>query len=375
MKSRVAIVPKQQMNILIDLLAQSVSALSGGGEQRMKNFNIGRFFLAVGYCLTSYVLAMEPPPSRSKPLNFVKHRAWEVVSFNQRNQLELACFTGNYDLVREILEGDFIKEFECEFVSSEVCRFQSIPKKDSSQRSCKDALNRSEVCGLPPLCWAIVSGNEKLVGFLLEKGADPNFCDTSSVYGPQIFRFACWYGTYEMIKMLIKKGANLRIAFQGQTHAYWALLANRYDVAELCGVDFEKRLCDKYSAQSFLKGEHSVLNKNEFGIILELHPKYINKKWRCKLTALHYAAQRGDEVAMQVLEQHAADVDARDCQGLTAYDMLNQWKNIYKQLENTQQHRATVRYKLEYEQLPCKCTDSWWGRMNIEKARKADEEA
>jgi uncharacterized protein len=59
-----------------------------------------------------------------------------------------------------------------------------------------------------PLHHAIFLENPKLVEYLLEKKADPNLChhDSSS---PLIYAISCHNSNLEIVKLLIKYGANI----------------------------------------------------------------------------------------------------------------------------------------------------------------------
>ena len=138
--------------------------------------------------------------------------------------------------------------------------------------------------GITPLHLAALSGRVSVCAYLIEKGAEVNALGGSLPATP--LQLAARKGRVEVMDLLIKHGANLRL------------------------VDSQDFSC-----------LHSVTHSSDYWALLYIlcQPDIaVNERDNMGLTPLHWAAQQGDEVSVQVLLEFGANPNVVDHNGLTA---------------------------------------------------------
>ena len=196
-------------------------------------------------------------------------------------------------------------------------------------------MNALNVYGETALHYAAKSGNQVMVGMLLDHKADPNIQSVSAKLSP--LHEACIFGHPETIIMLVKNGANPYLmndrglaalslckneaasgALQRADEEFFQpTLANdksvtheeKYDSAEICA--FSPLM---YAA---VKGDHVGARR------LLLDPSnhdQINKQSVYGDTPLHLAFQAGSTEVARALLEHKADVTLRNKRNQTPRD-------------------------------------------------------
>ena len=138
--------------------------------------------------------------------------------------------------------------------------------------------------GITPLHMAAITGRVPVCAYLVEKGADVNALGGSLPATP--LQWAARKGLVEIMDLLIQHGANPSL------------------------VDSQDFSCI-----------HSVTHSSDYSALLYIlcQPDIaVDEKDNMGLTPLHWAAQQGDEVSVEVLLNFGANPNVVDPNGLTA---------------------------------------------------------
>ena len=168
---------------------------------------------------------------------------------------------------------DAIKEKNVEKVRAELAKSGFNP-------------NAKDKDGWTPLFYAAWYGTDEIVNMLIKAGADVNVQDK---IGCTPLDYAARYGTPEMVRDLLEKGADINVENKhGWTALHWAT-ANNPNVLKVLLEKLEKDgMTDKINAQ------------DRYG-------------W----TPLHVAARDGTPEVVQALVENGANINAQDENGCT----------------------------------------------------------
>lgn len=159
-------------------------------------------------------------------------------------------------------------------------------------------------------------GNLPYLKQLFTQGYSPHVVSTT--YGYSLVEIAVEFDQAETTKFLIHQGAksDWRNAV-GQTPAVRALLTTRQNILSDYGWDPEDVAIDLefsslHSAVAILS-----LSREHLEGLLEQQYRHADDTDTLGMTPLHWAAQRGNSVAVEILIQWGASVQTRECQGYT----------------------------------------------------------
>lgn len=209
-----------------------------------------------------------------------------------------------------------------------------------------------------PLLRAALNNHPKIVRQLLEKGADPNFqskavqrwtplmaaAHSEALAVAQILLnagadpnrkgaqnstallIACLKGNKDLVTLLVDKKADIHVheSVRGNTPLFIAMSKNAVDVALfLLKKGADPNAMDQTGFTATMLAAQSGLDT----ILVRLLEKGANPnaqtlstKGRTGMTALMYAAAKGNFRAIQILAQHGANGDLKDSDGATAYN-------------------------------------------------------
>ena len=174
--------------------------------------------------------------------------------------------------------------------------------------------------GITPLHMAAITGRAPVCAYLIEKGADVNALGGSLPATP--LQWAARKGLVETMDLLIQHGANPRL------------------------VDSRDFSCI-----------HSVTHSSDYSALLYIlcEPGIAaDEKDKMGLTPLHWAAQQGDKVSVEVLLKFGANPNVVDRNGLTALHWAASGGNmscISQLLEAGADVRAVNRDNLKAEEM------------------------
>ncbi|XP_060063835.1 protein fem-1 homolog CG6966-like [Ylistrum balloti] len=182
--------------------------------------------------------------------------------FKNKTALFHACFRGEIDIVRFLLEN-------C-MPDLEATGTHVVEEDESSEHI------------VPPIWSAAISGRLDIAKALIENGANVHGCsDTKST----AVRAACYSNNVDMVKYLVEHGADVNIPNKNGA----TCLMNAIECKELC---------------EFLIQSGAKVNAQESG--------------RDKLTALHYAVNYQKLDTIKVLLKHGADVNLKTVDGISS---------------------------------------------------------
>lgn len=174
-----------------------------------------------------------------------------------------------------------------------------------------DTLNER---GWTPLMVALFEGQEKVALFLIRRGADPFFSDST---GYQPIHWAAFHGYVSVIREL----AGRRVNLNARTRFGWSPVlqaaARGYAAAvdTLIELGANKDICDEEGWTALHK---AVANGHEAVVaVLQIHGVQLNPCHSDGKTPLHIAIELGQRVIAATLLKAGADAGAADKGGVT----------------------------------------------------------
>ncbi len=206
-------------------------------------------------------------------------------------------------------------------------------------------INRRKKSRWTPLSAAIISGHTPAVKALLEAGADPNFAAKDSM--PLVM--AAWYGDLEMVRILVRGGAEI-------DSFAWGSITALFAAVEKGKLDIVKFLVEK----------GAKVNHRVYYNLTPLHYTVYWKKQRPRVarylieqgaeinavmdwgaTPLHFAARYGYVDCARLFLENGADTDIEDKRGKSPLDRATRYgRNNMLRLISAP-HRAAGKGKLD----------------------------
>ncbi|GBN06654.1 Ankyrin-1 [Araneus ventricosus] len=261
-----------------DLSALDVAVVNGHEEVVQYLIECGADVNAVSRDGTT-ALKLAVQENRKNVVNMLINNNAEISTEKEREFLLSAVTSGHEDMVEYFLtrnpeNGDpGTKCLEFPLHTAVLLGHLNIVKRLLELQTRKDINARNEVFSTP-LEIASRKGYCEIARLLLSNGADPNFSDD---FPP--LHFAVEMGDSEMVKILIKAGANSTLQMAGCSAIELAVINKNLDIMET---------------------------------LLELSKIYINYKGRNGHTLLHHAAVSGSIQIVKSLVDKGAAINGRD---------------------------------------------------------------
>ncbi len=218
--------------------------------------------------------------------------------------------------------------------------------------------NQGAIDGMAPLYIACQEGHENIVKKLLAKGADTN---QALRYGVTSLYISCQEGHENIVKMLLDKGADTNQTLRyGATPLYVACQEGHENIVKMLldkGLDPHCKV--QIGVQSFdllhaVSSKRKINNASIFKLLLERAPNLkdaIREKNDEGLTPLHSVAKLGNVKLMQVLLDNDVQIDVTDEYGKTALFYACQFGQILA-VKKLLEHRADKTIKDQEDRLP-----------------------
>lgn len=169
--------------------------------------------------------------------------------------------------------------------------------------------------GQTPLSWAAANGHLQAIDSLFSNGAD---IEARSNSGQSPLSWAAMYGQYEAVGKLVGKGADIESTSNNSfTPLLWAMEKGHDSTTTLllnlgAKLDNEKRLGTSSVFRALERGYHATLLA-----LLNRHPEMIEERNQIMQTPLGWAAEQGDDQAVEFLLERGADIEAKSNNGQT----------------------------------------------------------
>jgi len=244
-----------------------------------------------------------------------------------------ACKNGNVNLVKFLIFTSKYKNSTSKTPAFFVCKNEKIIKTRISKESKE---------GETPLSYACKNGNETVVKYLIELGANihkeykhkrANFHEEDKS-GGTLLHMVCDRGYLNLVKYLIEQGAdiNKRIVYNG-----WYNVSPLYISCRSGHEDIVKYLIEHganiNNGEDHLFIDYKNGNENIAKCLVE-HGANINKENRYGETPLFFACMKGNEAIVKYLIEYGANIHKENENGETPlfYACNNGNENIIKYL-------------------------------------------
>lgn len=270
-------------------------------------------------CLKKYKneLVNKPKKTQENKKSLQLNRFFIEEIYSPRERIIRGVRRGNFHMVRTALEEDP----NCIHTLSEQ-------KKDTFR------YDNELGAGESPLYVAVCSNNIKLVQFLLNHRADPNFIDQREDHSP--IHAACSKKSLPILKLLMANGSDINLKYKRkESPLYYSLRKKEIEVA-LYLIKKGAFIDDKFLERECLELSITVLaiRTGNLKIILAFEEKGLNiLNWRDKngATLLHHASNQNIDIVLHLLES-GLDPAIKDNEGLTAFNWCSREKKDIKEL-------------------------------------------
>ncbi len=175
-------------------------------------------------------------------------------------------------------------------------------------------LEAKDAAGRTPLHFAVNSGNEDVILYLLSKGAD---CTAKTNVNTTVLHYAALNGRLDIVTLFMDKGLDLSMKnVQGATPLTYAVMRGHEDVVAF--------LVEKGADVDALDEEegtplHTAAQAGHLEVVKTLTAKGAKIDWQdvCGRTALHFACTHGNRKLVEFLVQHGMEFDDEDRFGKT----------------------------------------------------------
>jgi len=175
-------------------------------------------------------------------------------------------------------------------------------------------LEAKDAAGRTPLHFAVNSGNEDVIVYLLSKGAD---CTAKTNVNTTVLHYAALSGRLDIVTLFMDKGLDLNMKnVQGATPLTYAAMRGHEDV-----VTF---LIEKGADVDALDAEegtplHAAAQAGHLEVVKALIANGAKTGWQdvCGRTALHFACTHGNRELVEFLVQRGLTTDDEDRFGKT----------------------------------------------------------
>jgi len=171
---------------------------------------------------------------------------------------------------------------------------------------------------IPPLSWAVSSGNTELVKILLTRGADPKARDGN------ILRSAASGGDTEIVEMLITHGADPKALSDGMTPLHDASEGGRDEVVKLLLAKGAEVNAKRFDGATPLMSAADRGHKTCVEILLAKGAS-INAIDDKGNTPLHWAVARENKEMVEILLAHGADINLKNKESQTPMQFAARW--------------------------------------------------
>jgi ankyrin repeat protein len=206
-------------------------------------------------------------------------------------------------------------------------------------------VNTKAKFGQTPLCLAALSGQKEMIRFLIGKGADVNvkawLSSTEEAQGYSPLYFALTYPDYEVVKMLIDSGANIKDKGPPFIESpLWMLLMSAMtrgakvflEDPNLDDIGFSDEEFELYKetldARTVELARRIWPNLRDVIKLLLDRGADVNVKGLGGETLLNHVASTGLIDGVELFIAHGADVNARDEQGKTPLEVAREERHI-----------------------------------------------
>jgi len=244
----------------------------------------------------------------------IKNEKKKINAFRYKSPLCYSCYSGNMEMVKLVLKHNF-EDFDEGLIGACTSNKLDIVKLMVEKGA---NVNTLKINGTAAIHIAAKNGNFEILKFLVKKGADIKIEPTKYGYREaNTLHFACEGGNIDIVKFLVENGLNVN---QKDNREYlpmhFAIKNQHVDIVKyLISVGANENGSNSIALQLAC----DVENKEIVLLLLEkgANVSFINKSYYYCSKALGVACRKGNTEIVDILLEHGADVNAKTRSGTT----------------------------------------------------------